>query len=314
MVKLQRVGKGTVLKGGRGFYHVLDENHNVMPCYVKGNIFGNNSYNCQIAVGDRVSFLWDEGVDRCLIWDVDRRDACLARRRKINGVTQVLIANANQAWVVASILFPEMRLPFILRCCYAAKIGGIEPILVITKKDLVAKRKIKEISGLFEQIGIKVLSYTIENPSRKRLFKRLAIGKSTVVVGQSGVGKSTLLNSIWEHLNLKSKSVSDKTRKGRHTTSTAEMFQVEKNTFIVDTPGLREFEIIESDVLKVSKQFMGIERLAPLCKYKNCLHKKEPGCAIVSAVKENRYPPLIYSVYLEMIKNMQGNGNDVEKC
>jgi ribosome biogenesis GTPase len=252
-----------------------------------------------VATGDRVWFLPapnNEGV----IERVEPRHGILTRASR--GREQVLVANVDQVVIVMSLVEPELKPHLIDRYLASAGQGGITPIICLNKADLVEPAAFQQLVGLYSQLGIATfLTSAITGLGINRLRDRLA-NRETVFTGQSGVGKSSLLNAIDPKLGLQVCAVSEANQKGRHTTTTAELIRLNFGGWVVDTPGLRQFELWDVIPEEVEGFFPEFRPLVPLCAFPDCTHTHEERCAVKRAVKLHQISEQRYISYLGLIR------------
>ncbi len=248
-----------------------------------------------VTTGDRVWFrpaLNDEG----LIERVEPRHGLLTRASR--GREHVLVANVDQVVIVMSLVEPDLKPHLIDRYLVSAEQGGIAPFICLNKADLVDPVPYQPLIGFYSQLGIPtLLTSAATGQGIDRLRERLT-GRETVFTGQSGVGKSSLLNAIQPGLGLRVREVSETNQKGRHTTSTAELLQLDFGGWVVDTPGIRQFELWDMMPEEVEGFFPEFRPYVPLCAYPDCTHTHEDRCAIKQAVQRRQLSARRYTSYL----------------
>jgi ribosome biogenesis GTPase len=250
-----------------------------------------------IAVGDRVWFR-PSAEDQGLIENVEKRRGTVVRgyRRQ----RHVLASNIDQLLIVSAFQEPGLKTPLIDRYLISAEAGGVRPVIVLNKSDLVDLAHFQWVIGLYSQIGYEVLVSSVpDQRGLDRLREILAHG-CTAVSGQSGVGKSSLLNAIQPGLKLRVGRVSDWTSKGRHTTTTAELIRLEAGGHVVDTPGLRQFELWGVDPADLDGAFPEFRPYIPHCRFPDCSHTHEGQCAVKDAVHDDQIHPARYESYLRL--------------
>lgn len=256
-----------------------------------------------VAVGDVVQF--DETGDYGSIEEIlPRTNHILRQSVKKKGHTHVLAANIDQALIVATMASPRTSTGFIDRFIITAESYRIPQVVVFNKQDILSeeeKRHQDDLILLYTKIGIPCLSTTGFDAEQRDLKKILA-NKTTLVTGHSGVGKSTLLNHLSGDIEQKTAAISDFSDKGTHTTTFAEMFALDKSTYVIDTPGVKEWGVADMVPQEVSDYFIEMRELRLSCKFgSRCLHTQEPGCAIHAAVERGEIALSRFKNYLSII-------------
>ncbi len=250
-----------------------------------------------VATGDRVWILPspnNEGV----IERVEPRHGLLTRASR--GREHVLVANVDQVVIVMSLVEPDLKQHLIDRYLASAEQGGITPVVCLNKADLVHTEPFQSLVGLYSQLGITAfLTSAVMGLGIDRLRDRLR-GRQTVFAGQSGVGKSSLLNAVEPDLGLRVREVSEVNQKGRHTTTTAELIKLGLGGWVVDTPGIRQFELWDIIPEEVEGFFPEMRPLVPLCAFPDCTHTHEERCAVKRAVRRRQLSLARYTSYLGM--------------
>jgi ribosome biogenesis GTPase len=296
--------KGLVLRSTGSFYDVLAENGSRYNCKVRGKIRleGIKETN-PVAVGDHVLF---ETVDAIgsITEILPRTNHMLRQSVKKTGHSHVLAANIDQAMVIATLSMPRTSMGFIDRFLVAAESFRIPQILVFNKKDLLQpdEAELQEAqSELYRKIGITVLSISALEGTHHEIHTLLQ-DKITLVAGHSGVGKSTLLNKLDPQLNQKTGGISDFSEKGMHTTTFAEMFRLNDKTFIIDTPGIKEWGLVDMEDQELSDYFPEMRDVRLGCKFgARCLHVNEPKCAVIESVRTGTIALSRYESYLSIL-------------
>lgn len=287
-----------------------------VPCKVRGRFRLEESDETNpVVVGDRVS-IRELPDDSGVIEDVHERDTVLVRRaagRRV-GATQVIAANVDRAWVVQSVDFPRFNPGFVDRFLVMAEVHRIRAGIVVNKSDLLDRRTtgpVMDWVDLYRAIGYPVLLASAITGHGIAEFASELSGHVTVVAGPSGVGKSTLLNAVDPSLDLRTGGVSLKHRKGMHTTTHAVLLPVSGGGYVADTPGLREFGLVDLDPPHLSHYFREIEPFVNDCRYPGCTHDHEPGCRVAEAVSDGLVSEERYASYLGMLASLHLGDRDV---
>jgi ribosome biogenesis GTPase len=212
----------------------------------------------------------------------------------------VIVANVDQVVIVMSLVEPDIKPHLIDRYLVSASHGGIAPIICLNKADLIVHAFIQPLIGLYTQLGIPTFLTSTVSGLGIDCLRKCLVGRQTVFAGQSGVGKSSLLNAIQPNLALLVREVSESTQKGRHTTTTAELIRLEFGGWVVDTPGIRQFQLWDILPEELEGFFPEFRPYVPLCAYPDCTHTHEDRCAIKRAVLRRQISEQRYTSYLGM--------------
>lgn len=300
--------EGIVTKSTGSWYEVRTNDNKIYICRTRGKLRlkGFKTTN-PIAVGDVVTFdLEHQQDDQGIISQIKPRTNYIIRqsiKKKAQG--HIIAANIDQAILVATLIYPRTSLGFIDRFLITAESFRIPQVLVFNKSDILDDRALatqREVMSIYEKIGVKCLVVSAIEKSGLDELKQVIEGKTALISGHSGVGKSTLLNALAPHIDQKTSEVSDFAQKGVHTTTFAEMFEVGENTFLIDTPGIKELGLIDIEKEELSDYFPEMRSLINECKYHNCEHTHEPGCAIKAAVEDGDIEASRYYNYLSMLE------------
>jgi len=261
-----------------------------------------------VAAGDRVAFR-PEGADQGIIVAVATRQGTLSRTSR--GRQHVLVANVNQLIIVASAKEPDIKPHLIDRYLITAEQASLVPLIVINKVDLTDPAELQPLVGVYARMGYQALLTSAERGWGIEQLRALVAGQRSVVSGQSGVGKSSLLNAIEEGLALRVQPVSTENAKGKHTTTTAELLKLSSGGYLVDTPGIRQFELWDIEPQEVAGLFRDIRPLVDKCRFSDCLHLHEVDCAVLEALADGRIDPRRYNSYAHLVESpgAQYSGN-----
>jgi ribosome biogenesis GTPase len=238
-----------------------------------------------------------------MIERVEGRHGVLTRASR--GRKHVLVANVDQVVFVLSLVEPALKPHLIDRYLASAELGGIAPILCLNKVDLVDPSHYQQLVGLYSQLGVPTILTSIVTGQGIDLLKERLVGRQTVFSGQSGVGKSSLLNKIEPGLGLRVREISDVNQKGKHTTTTSELIRLELGGWVVDTPGVRQFELWNVRPEEVEVFFADIRPFVSLCGYADCTHTHEDRCAVKQAVMRRQISASRYHSYLGLFSGEQ---------
>ena len=259
-----------------------------------------------IAVGDYVELALEENQATAVISSILPRENYIIRKstRKTN-FSHILASNIDQAFLIITLRNPRTSLGFIDRFLVSTESFRIPTTLVVNKMDIIKKELdlefLQDIKEIYEPLGYPVLTISAtEGKGLEEDFKQLLQGKTTLFSGHSGVGKSTLLNRLVPEANQATKEVSGFTTKGVHTTTFAEMFDYEGG-FIIDTPGIKEFGILDIEEQELSHYFVELRQYLGQCRYNDCRHVNEPGCVVLEKLEEGYIHPYRYDSYVRIL-------------
>ena len=302
--------QGRVIRARTSFYDVQDGKA-LLRCQLRGRVKraqksaeGRQIYADPVAVGDEVIVTPldnEEGV----IEEILPRRTKFSRRYpgKRDEIEQIVVANADQVVTVLSTRLPDLNLRFLDRFLILAEVGELAAVVCLNKIDLIdsaERRKLRSILNAYEQLGYPVILTSINQPQSIERLREVLHDKFSVIVGASGVGKSSLLNAVQPGLGLRVGEVGLKTRKGRHTTTLVELFRLEVGGKVADTPGIREVGLWGVDTENLDLYFPEMESYLGKCKYTDCVHLSEPGCAVTEAVNSDKISEVRYLSYVSL--------------
>lgn len=303
---MQQTLKGIVTKSTGSWYIVMDEKGRRYECRLRGKfkISGIQSTN-PLAVGDYVEFQQDPGQETATITGIDeRRNYIIRKATNLSRRTHIIAANLDQAMVIATLAEPRTSAGFIDRFLVTCEAYSIPAVIVFNKSDLYDQQSLEYLDlllGMYHDVGYKVLTVSATQKQNLEAFEEILLHKTTLLAGHSGVGKSTLINAIEPTLDLKVQTISKAHLKGRHTTTFAEMYQLPKGGFIIDTPGIKEFGLVDFEPWELSHYFPEMRALFNKCRFDNCTHNNEPGCQVKKGVENGMISILRYNNYLNML-------------
>lgn len=300
---------GLVYKSTGSYYTVKTDDHQVYECRIKGKfrMKGIKSTN-PIAVGDVVDFELDNTTDEEVgqIHNIhDRKNYIVRKSVNLSKQTHIIASNIDVVFLLITINNPPTTTSFIDRFLVTAEAYGIEAVLVFNKIDTYDDAMLDEqlyLQYIYSEIGYKCLRVSSTEKKGIDELKQLMTGKVSMFSGHSGVGKSTLVNALQPNLNLKTKSISEQSKQGQHTTTFAEMYDLDFDAKIIDTPGIKGFGIVDMEKEEISGFFPEFFKLQDNCKFNNCLHKEEPNCAIKKALEEDKIAWSRYNSYLKILE------------
>jgi ribosome biogenesis GTPase len=300
--------KGVAIKSTGSLFIVKMEDGTKMTCRIRGNLrLKDFEATNPVTVGDLVEVEKNPGDDTGLISEVyPRKNYIIRKSVKLSKQVQIIASNIDHAFLIATPVFPKTSLGFIDRFLATAEAYNIPGGIIFNKSDLYnteVKRQVESLKILYEGIGYTVLiNSVLEKETREKLNDALK-GKVSLFSGHSGVGKSSIINTLIPTLNLKTAAISEQHLKGTHTTTFAEMHELPEGGYIIDTPGIREFGTIDFDTYEVSHFFPEIFKAGRSCQFNNCLHTNELKCAVKDAVRSGEIAVSRYESYLSILSN-----------
>ena len=294
---------GTVIRRTKNFYYVDIGESEPKLCHIRANLFHGNSKTNLVAVGDKVEIDTANVGEAGWILKLLPRRTMLSRRQSVGSIEQVLASNVDKVLVVASISSPPFRNVLVDRFFVAGSCGGLENVLILSKADLSSEEEISSIKNLYLSLGYKIVVTSVYESRGMDALHELLDQHSSVFCGHSGVGKSSLIKALYPHWKIRIGDLSRKSGKGRHTTRMAEMYRLPSGGFIVDTPGIREFQPnVAPD--KLDTHFVEFMPYLGECRFKGCTHRHEPQCAIKEAYVSEKISEKRYKSYLAIYESL----------
>ena len=300
--------KGIVIKSTGILYSVRCEDSKIYLCKIKGKyrLKGVRSTN-PVVVGDWVDFELVGSHEEGMITNIhERKNYIIRKSSNLSKLTNILAANIDQAFLIVTIVFPETTTEFIDRYLSTAEAYRIPVNIIFNKIDIYNSENLetlKNLKEIYENIGYNCFEISVKNNLNIALIRLTMKDKTNLVSGNSGVGKSSLINSLDKILKLKCGKISDYHHKGKHTTSSAEMFELSSGGFVIDTPGIKGFGLIDFQKEEIYHFFPEFFRISKNCQYYNCTHVHEPNCAVKKAISEKNISESRYKSYLSIISD-----------
>ena len=304
--------KGLIMRSTGSWYDVRNDVGTLIKCRLRGKFklqIDEKKVTNPLAVGDNVVWEWEDKNENIGIITeiVPRQNYIIRKSVHKTSHSHILASNVDRVIIIATLSFPRTSLGFIDRLLLTAQSFEIPATIVFNKVDLFESEQGKEtldaLREIYEPLGYGVLFTSNVTGEGIKAFEDLLKGNVSLLAGHSGVGKSTLVNSIAPQLTLRTKEVSSFANKGVHTTTFAEMFEISENTFIIDSPGIKELGLVEIAKEEVYHYFPEMTKRFGTCKFYNCLHLNEPNCAIITAVEQGEIAPSRYMSYISMVED-----------
>lgn len=286
--------QGKIIKGIAGFYYVHVVNRGVYECKAKG-IFRNNKQ--KPLVGDNVEIvILDEGEKLGNITELFPRK---------NELIRPAVANVDQALIIFALIEPEPNYNLLDRFLISMERQGVDTIICFNKKDLASKKQIEESYKVYEKSGYKLIVSCIKTGEGIEEIKQTLKNKTTVLAGPSGVGKSSLLNVVIPGARMEIGAVSQKIKRGKHTTRHSEIFHVEEDTYLFDTPGFTSLLIADISKENLRDYYNEFHNYEKTCRFNGCVHINEPECSVKIALEKGEINPVRYSNYIGLFEELK---------
>ena len=303
--------KGLVIKNTGSWYSVKTDDGKVVECKIKGNfrLKGIRSTN-PVAVGDHVEIALNQEGTAFITHIDERRNYIIRKSQNLSKQSHIIAANVDQAFLIVTVNYPQTSTTFIDRFLASAEAYSVPVVLVFNKRDILSddeRHYQQSMVHLYETIGYECREISAATGEGVEGLHKLLKGKITLLSGNSGVGKSTLINQILPEANLRTAEISDAHNTGMHTTTFSEMLELPEGGYIIDTPGIKGFGTFDMEPEELTSYFREIFHFSKDCKFSNCTHTHEPGCAVLKALEDHYIAQSRYQSYLGMLEDKDEN-------
>ena len=303
--------KGLVIKNTGSWYTVKTDDGQLIESKIKGNfrLKGIRSTN-PVAVGDHVEIITNQEGTAFISAIEDRRNYIIRKSPNLSKQSHILAANVDQALLVVTVNYPQTSTTFIDRFLASAEAYSVPVVLIFNKHDLLSEEELhyeKMMCTLYETVGYKCVEISAETGEGVEQLFPILKDKISLLSGNSGVGKSTLINRLIPHASQRTAEISDAHNTGMHTTTFSEMIELPEGGYLIDTPGIKGFGTFDIEKEELTSYFKEIFHFSKDCRFSNCTHTHEPGCAVIKAVEDHFIAASRYQSYLSMLEDKDEN-------
>lgn len=301
--------KGLVIKNTGSWYSVLADDGCTVECKIKGNfrLKGIRSTN-PVAVGDRVEIVCNKEGTAFITHIDDRKNYIIRKSPNLSKQSHIIAANVSQAFLIITVNYPQTSTTFIDRFLASAEAYRIPVTLVFNKRDILSDEELRYqdmMMQLYDTVGYRCVAVSAMDDKSLEALTPMLKDNITLFSGNSGVGKSTILNHLIPGLNLRTAEISDAHNTGTHTTTFSEMLRLPCGGWVIDTPGIKGFGTFDMEPEEICGYFKEIFKFSKDCRFSNCTHTHEPGCAVRKAVEDHYISESRYNSYLSMLKDKE---------
>lgn len=301
---------GLIIRSTGSWYEVKTQDNRVVKCRMPGKFrLNGKKLTNPVAVGDNVKIEIEENQDTGIIKEIeDRKNYVIRQSPRKKHFIHIIASNIDQALLIVTISHPKLKQGFIDRFLLMTEPYDIPVHIFFNKGDVYSDEDLlqfQELKDIYERIGYRCYLVSALEQKGIETLQKVLKGKTTLFSGQSGVGKSSLINCVNPDIELKTKVISDYTGKGQHATTFAELFEIGENTQIIDTPGIKTLSFNHLETQDIAHNFKEFFKYSENCKFDNCLHRNEPKCAVKDAVEEGHISAYRYQSYLHLLEEVE---------
>lgn len=301
--------RAKVYKSTGSWYSIKLEDGNFVKARIRGKIRLQKLKSTNpVAVGDDVLVELDKMGEYQIYEVLNRKNYIIRRSNNLSKQTQIIASNLDRAIIIATLVSPKTSPGFIDRFLFTTEMYHINPLIIFNKTDLLSSEGmefLESFANIYHKAGYRTMNISALNENDVEKVKKEISSGTSLVFGHSGVGKSTLLNALSPNIHQQTAALSLAWDKGVHTTTFAQMFEPWEDAFVIDTPGVRDFGIVDVSLAEAGHYFPEIKRLMKDCKYNNCVHLNEPGCAVMAAVQNEQLAESRYLSYLSISSDLK---------